>query len=402
MPRKKQSFLNNNKKDEFCTTYSCQEEENKKEDQSHSSIKDSISISIDCEENNQESDKDSDSDKEKEELDDNELSENNNNGDKSILLNVDNRNKSYYKKKKNNELSFINKKRTHLNKKEKNKKKKISQKSGYKGPKEGKSCKKANITTFSEIDKCYKKLNDLLSEYSFSDIADTIIKINNDILDNNEEDNSALFKRIKNITSIIKNKESISMMCLNILFSKFSLNSIFNELPKKNEEKKLISENENYIDKEDEEEDEEINELYKSRYNNNDQSEEEEEEGEEYKKKYGKVIKGFNGMKQIKYIFGNHYYKDNNSNNIYCYYSKSIYPRRYTSAYCYHRDFGCKAKCVIFANSNKVQLYGTHNDNCRLSKKLFYIDFPDLKNKKWSHVQLIKKKYKYNTLVVQS
>ena len=105
-------------------------------------------------------------------------------------------------------------------------------------------------------------------------------------------------------------------------------------------------------------------------------------------------------MKQIKYIFGNHYYKD--KNNIYCYYSRTLKPRRYVTAYCFHREFGCKAKCVVFANCNKVQLHGTHFNNCPVSKRMFYIDFPDLKNKKWTHIQLIKKKYKYNTLIVQS
>ena len=129
---------------------------------------------------------------------------------------------------------------------------------------------------------------------------------------------------------------------------------------------------------------------------------EDSEDPEDYKRKrkYGKIVKGFSGMKQLRYIFGNHYYK--HKNNIYCYYATGLKAHRYVSAYCFHRDFGCRAKCVVYANCNKVELHGTHFNNCPVSKKIFYIDFPDLKNKKWSHVQIIKKKYKYNTLIVQS
>ena len=407
MPRKKQSFLKKDKKEELFSNYSFQEEEdNNKENQSQSFLNNSITISIDSEKNIQKSDDDSDYNNEGEELE-NDESFDFNKVEKSAQLMRNNKNKKFFTiKKKNNEHSFIKKKRARSSIKKNNKKKKVYPKIGDEDNKKGKSAKKKNFNTFSELDKCYKKLDDLISEYSFSDIADIIIKINNDI----NNDKSELFKRMKKITSTIRNKESISMMCLSILYSKLSSNNTYKEISKKNGEKKDISENEKEDEKEDEKEEkegeedeeeekeEEITELKKNKY----VSDEDSEDPEEYntKRKYGRIVKGFNGMKQIKYIFGNHYYKD--KNNIYCYYSRTLKPRRYVSAYCYHRELGCNAKCVIFGNCNRVQLYGTHISNCPVSKRIFYLDYPDLKNKKWTHVQIIKKKYKYNTLIVQS
>ena len=89
------------------------------------------------------------------------------------------------------------------------------------------------------MDKCYNILNDLISESSFTEIADIIIKISIGILDDkSNNDKTELFKKIKKAISKIKNQDSIAMMCLSILSSKYFLNNNIKEKPKENEEKK--------------------------------------------------------------------------------------------------------------------------------------------------------------------
>jgi hypothetical protein len=239
----------------------------------------------------------------------------------------------------------------------------------------------------------------LISEYSFIEIADIIIKISNGILDDkSNNDKTELFKKIKKAISKIKNQDSTTMMCLSILSSKYFLNNNIKEKPKESEEKK------------------ETKDRNDKKYELSDTSESESEYVEESEisedvnenkgkskkienKKYGKIINGFKTMKKERYIFGKHYYND--KKNIYCYSSKTRKPHRYVTAYCYHQFLGCRAKCLIFANSDDVILSGTHSKNCFLSQKEFYQNFPDLKNKKWRHIQMIKKKNKPCVLIVQ-
>ena len=263
--------------------------------------------------------------------------------------------------------------------------------------------------TISELDKCYNTLKDLISEYSFTEIADIIIKINNNIFDDQtNNDKAGLFKKIKKATSKIKNKESITMMCLSILSSKYSFNNQINEKPKEYKDNKEIknkketnSNNEILII---DENDDIINDISGSKYDDNnklfeDVKEKKEKNKKNEKKKYKKIINGFRTMEKGRYIFEKHYYNDNK--NIYCYCSKTRKPAKFITAYCYHRFMGCRAKCLIIANSDSVQLNGTHSHNCNLSKKEFYQNFPELKNKNWSHIQMVKKKSGRYVLIIQ-
>ena len=90
--------------------------------------------------------------------------------------------------------------------------------------------KVSNKNTMAELDDCYKKLETLFSNHSFTEIAHILLKIMNDI---NEDDNSQLFSEIKEATSKIKNKESIAMMCVSILSSKIPLNMTKNKTNEK-------------------------------------------------------------------------------------------------------------------------------------------------------------------------
>ena len=76
------------------------------------------------------------------------------------------------------------------------------------------------MNTFQELNDCYNRLNDLISNYSFSDITDAVIKLNNNIpAEESDPNEKQLFRDIKKITSVIYKKEDIIMMCLSILSS---------------------------------------------------------------------------------------------------------------------------------------------------------------------------------------
>ena len=351
--QKGETFLNNSKKDEAHMNL---EEVNP----TYFSLNDtSITISIDSEEETPANNVD-------------------NNSEESDDENID--------EVKPKKLKIINEKRN-------NKASKIIDKTLIHRPNTRKSKKEPNGTTISELDKCYNKLNDLISKYSFNEIADIIIKISNGVLDDKtNNDKKELFKKIQKAISKIKNKDSITMMCLSILSSKYFLNNNIKEKPKESEEKIEIK------DKNDEKDD--LKDTSESESEYVEESEISEDVNEKIEnKKYGKIINGFKTMKKERYIFEKHYYND--KKNIYCYCSKSTKPHRYVTAYCYHRFLGCRAKCLIFANCDNVVLSGTHSKNCFLSQKEFYENFPELKNKKWRHIQMIKKKNKPYILIVQ-
>ena len=97
-------------------------------------------------------------------------------------------------------------------------KKKITE---LKEDKKEKGKEKENVNTFQELNDCYNRLNDLISNYSFSDITDAVIKLNNNIpAEESDPNEKQLFRDIKKITSVIYKKEDIIMMCLSILSSK--------------------------------------------------------------------------------------------------------------------------------------------------------------------------------------
>ena len=121
--------------------------------------------------------------------------------------------------------SSVFKRKRSLHPSQKNKKEKFRSNISY--DKRLKEIKRAN--TISELNFCYKELDDIISKYPFFEIAQIILKINNDI---NDEDNNnkELYEKIKKITSIIKDKNNITLMCLSILSSKSLLNDHINQI----------------------------------------------------------------------------------------------------------------------------------------------------------------------------
>jgi len=73
--------------------------------------------------------------------------------------------------------------------------------------------------TYSELDYGYKELDKLMSKYAFLDAAKIILKIHNGIPEDNDENND-LYQKLKSISSVIKNKNNLTLMCLGILSSK--------------------------------------------------------------------------------------------------------------------------------------------------------------------------------------
>ena len=277
--------------------------------------------------------------------------------------------KNIYKTKK---IAFIKRKRVHSAKLKKIKNEKKCHFSYPPNSELKKSKKDQNTSTFSELDKCYNILNDLISQYSSTEISDIIIKDSNN-----------------------------TNIGLSILPSRFSFNNQIKKISKEYKEKKEIKDkkeasNNNEIQLIDENDD--IKDIFESKSDDENKVNEEKEIKNE-KNQYGKIINGLRKMKQKEYCFGNHYYND--KNNIYCYHSRTIKSTKYTTTYCMRRRKGCNAKCMIFANSDSFQLIGAHSQNCSISQNEFYQKFPELKNKKWSHIQIVKKKNDSYVLVVQ-
>ena len=242
------------------------------------------------------------------------------------------------------------------------------------------------------MDDCYEKLDDLISKNDFTKIAYIILKLLNDI-DENDKDDDKLFNEIKKIISNISNKESIIMMCLSILSSKYLLN---NKLVK-NSKKVEIQEKKDEIS--------EIVNLSNSNfeYNNFYEINEEIEEKIEGEKRQNEVvITLINGMENFKdehYSFGKHYY--NNNNQIYCFFpTKNKFANKLT-LYCCRRYDKCKATCVVDKKSQNAKITGTHNHNQGISNLSFYNQYPCLTNKEWEHIQIFKGENKV-IIVIQS
>ena len=288
-------------------------------------------------------------------------------------------------KKKRKNYSVIKMKKLYLPKK--NEKEKLRPKNT--SSKRLKEIKSTN--TISELNFCYEELSDIISKYPFFEMAQIILKINNDIsdVDNN---NKELFEKIKKITSIIKNKNNITLMCLSILSSKSLLNDHINQI---NDHFIDINDIEE-IEKEKNEEDIKI----ETEKKNSDETKTKAERKKEFlekEKNENNFFKEFKFMKK-EYIFGKHFYKF--KENIYCYMPKTIKPCRFVSVYCVRRDQGCKAKIIIYSNSNSVLVLGTHRHSGK-SPIEFYKKYPFLKNEKWKHIQIIKEEGK-ELIILQS
>ena len=222
--------------------------------------------------------------------------------------------------------------------------------------------KRENMNSFAELNHCYNKLSDLISEYNFSDIADVILKLNNDIKkDPSDKNEKALFNEFKKINSVIKKKDDITMMCLSILNSRknnIENNQDINDSVESKEKETIIKV------KSKKEQDEEKNEINETRF-----------------------INSFKGMNQTNYRFGLHFF--NSKNGVYIYDPKQGKKTESLTLYCKKYTSGCRAKCVIYKNSNDVTMKGTHN-HAGSSYKCFCNIHPEFKNKNWEHAQVIK------------
>lgn len=221
-----------------------------------------------------------------------------------------------------------------------------------------------NNNTYSELDYGYKELEELMSKYTFFDAAKIILKIHNGIPEDNAENNE-LYQKLKNISSVIKNKNNLTLMCLGILSSKIQF--------KKDEDR------ENKVIKQ---------KIRKEENNNNKNKNEKVKENKIEDKDIPKIIERIRHGKK-KYIYRNHYYKLNNS--IYCYKNKSLEPRHYATLFCEKRySSGCNAKILVNYNPNDILIFG-HHKHGGISKIEFYKRFTTFKGKKWNHIQLIRK-----------
>ena len=303
----------------------------------------------------------------------------------------------------NDNNSFINRKKANpINKKTKIKiSKEKKQVYDYKNS--------LNSVTIHYLNYYYKKLNDLVSQYSFSEIAQNIIKLFNNV-DKDLNGNNKLLSKLKKIASKL-DKETITMMSLSILSSKMSIeNSMKNKMNEslkgkketKNNNKNIIN-----IKEEDDYDSKKKKEKIIDLSEENAESEDEEKEESDNIKAKNKIkkkikqyefINSFKNMPKQKYIFAKHY--SNNKNIIYCYFSKTLVPRHSTTLYCTRNFDGCMAKCKIRRNTNCVKLLEKHNHDFGLSHNYFYEKFPFLKNKKWKHIQIVKEKKK-NIVIYQ-
>ena len=219
-----------------------------------------------------------------------------------------------------------------------------------------------NNNTYSELDYGYNELNKLMSKYTFFDAAKIILKIHNGIPEDNDE-NDELYQKLRNISSVIKNKNNLTLMCLGILSSKVQFKKEEdrgNEVIKQKIRKEKNNKNKNKKVKEDKIEDKDI----------------------------PTIIERIRSSKK-RYIYRNHYYKLNN--RIYCYKNKSLEPRHYVTLFCEKRDSsGCNAKIIVNGNPNDILILG-HHEHGGISKIEFYKRFPIFKSKNWNHIQLIRK-----------
>ena len=253
-----------------------------------------------------------------------------------------------------------------------------------------KNKKKNNYNNNSpfELEYCYKKLNKIISKYSFDKISEILLKINNNI--DIEKDDNEIFKKIKKITSIIKKKQDIILMILRILTKNHikCLEAKNNPCSEDNKEEEDIKKYKN--NKENKEKEPKIKE----------EKEKEEEEDVEEKNEENKEGKKDKENSENYIIFKDHYHND--GYNIYCYKPKKVKKSNLRcTLYCsetYNKN--CKAKIIVFTNSNYINFLGNHN-HYGISKEDFYNVYPFLKKTTWQDIQVICENGK-NILKLQS
>ena len=82
----------------------------------------------------------------------------------------------------------------------------------------------------SELNYCYNELEKIVENYSFYEVSKLLLKVANEMIEDNE-DNHELYQKLKNISSNIKNKGNLALICLSILSSKIQFKKSFN-MPK--------------------------------------------------------------------------------------------------------------------------------------------------------------------------
>ena len=217
-----------------------------------------------------------------------------------------------------------------------------------------------NKNTYSELNYGYTELDKIMSKYTFFDAAKIILKINNGILEDNG-DNHELYQQLKKISSVIKNKNNLTLMCLGILSSKIQF--------KKDEERENKVAKENNLNKKEKDKEDKIDKVGNINISN--------------------IFQIMERKCKKKYIYGNHYYKTHNK--IYCYKNRSLIPRRYATLFCEKRKIcGCDAKVLVNSDPNDILLFGRHRHE-GMPNNDFYKQFSRFKNKNWNHIQFIRK-----------
>lgn len=258
----------------------------------------------------------------------------------------------------------------------------IKKKRGRKPLKEKKMIdvkEKEKDNNFKELNENYNKLQDLLTFFSFEEIVDAYVKLNNNINEKKKSDRDEfLLNSLKQIKSVIHKKEDIIMMCLSILYSIIHpVEEKKEDIPHENIDENIKQDN-NYdilIDDEKQEEEQKEPKIEKK-------------ENVINKKKISrKLVYGFDKFRKFYHKYGLHFYKVKNC--VYVYDPRVGKKRNHLTVYCRKYNQGCRAKCAIVSNSNVVEMKGEHNHE-GYSFDFFYDNYPELNNINWTHAQIIK------------
>lgn len=232
---------------------------------------------------------------------------------------------------------------------------------------------------------CYDELDAMFSKYSFAEISQLILKIMNNI---GEEDkkNVKPYEKLKCIISKLKNKESLLIMCFSILSKKCLLkkdcseyentSKIKKESP--NKESTHFEENSKPCLDRNQKEDLLQNEI---RINN--------------KLRFYEYPSIINSMINTAKI-GVHYYKSEEGEIFSYSHIKQARPSICLpiKLSCNKTKSKCGAQCIIFNSNNKVsvKLIGSHKHTNGIKKSYFFSQYQFLFEKKWEHIQIFKNK----------
>ena len=110
-------------------------------------------------------------------------------------------------------------------------------------------------------------------------------------------------------------------------------------------------------------------------------------------------MKSFKELAQINYKFGMHLF--DSGNGVYIYDPITAVKRTALTLYCRQRTANnCRAKCVVYSNSDDITMKCEHNHEA-IPYKTFYEAFPELRKKHWEHAQVIKEGGKDIIIIMQ-